>query len=633
MENCEPEFEKARTITGIRREFLNSILRGEKLSGTYYVDGKIHFLITRGWNSWYPSYINVKGGCYTFVTSRHQENDSPEKNPGVIVVDPGFGFLSILRELYGIEFRDIGTIVVSHFHPDHAAGLTEFLTLSFESKHQCEILLNETTFEFFKDYRGGSVNVRELREGQGFRLCSYENQGFMEEIFMTAKRAFHSEIGQRHRSLSLQFNVSRKAVSGYKTSSPDKSLEYDYNIGLLGDTDGNKIYTGSYLDFISEVSQKRNILILHLGSMDSRRCFCGYAHLYYDGLFNLLKEVDMSDKSSQIMNLPDAIVISEFGVELGHIGAIVEGLRPFCLTNNWRFFPYVAKLRETKATNSESLEKYNLYAKMMYLFIQSLPNTSEPTPEYSIQFCFAFPFLLPRAEILGFGKEIQRIKPQFKEKMSNKNKSNAYLPSFRVSLSQDPKDYEWMLDAVDSRLQSTIFAGLRDLFVQANLRKADFKETINKLSTCLFNWSIGYLSRTDVDIVYEREFSSVADFLTRTEVIHNAILSEYTCSLLLLESLFLSQIIKKIGSNLVQTPDENIIPLKTIYCTLVKNFPRFNIVMSDLYLNIRINEEGFQVPLSPVLNIPQQDLESGWNGANKISCKWIDEAIKYVEKE
>jgi len=158
-----------------RESFLEQLVRGELIEPVLGENQQLKFLVARRWNSWYPSYFNTLGGCYVIQTRDNEHcGDKKDKNSGCIVIDPGFGFLNELRHKYKIEPHEIRSIIVSHFHPDHTAGIIEFLTLTHESKHPCNIYLNKTAFEYFKSFQGKYNRIYQLNGGQSVELAKYK---------------------------------------------------------------------------------------------------------------------------------------------------------------------------------------------------------------------------------------------------------------------------------------------------------------------------------------------------------------------------------------------------------------------------------------------------------------------------
>lgn len=91
---------------------------------------KAPFIITnKHWNSWTPAKPSTGG----------EGAKSKSRGGGCLIsdgvhfvaVDPGFGFLDLVYENFGITAYDLDAVVISHDHPDHSAALPELLALRF----------------------------------------------------------------------------------------------------------------------------------------------------------------------------------------------------------------------------------------------------------------------------------------------------------------------------------------------------------------------------------------------------------------------------------------------------------------------------------------------------------------------
>jgi len=248
---------------------------------------KENFLIlARQWNSWYPSSLEVVGGCYFFNV-----------NEEIIIVDPGFNTLEeIIKNK--LDIRLIRHVFVTHFHPDHLESLTKLLTRLTSPTHKIYIYLNSTTFNQFKIYKKNDTEFMELRPGLSLKLdIKIEKPEF--KIDVIVGKAFHREIGGSMNSVGLKFIL----------YSPDK--EKQFKIGFMSDTDGSMEYMEYYKKFYDECQ----ILIPHLGSV--RKFPTGYKHLYLSGVEELLKNISNKNK---------VIFLGEFGFELANDTLFYKGL-------------------------------------------------------------------------------------------------------------------------------------------------------------------------------------------------------------------------------------------------------------------------------------------------------------------
>ena len=295
---------------------------------------QLRFLISRQWNSWYPSYFNSEGGCYA-ITTRDQETD-PYKNNGVIVVDPGIGFMVSLRKFFHIEPQDIKKIFISHFHPDHMAGLIEFATLSYESEFPCDVYLNSTSYSFFRAFQGKYLHIHEIKPGQvkrvfeyNYQSPTYPNKITKESAYVKIINTHHSEISHRHNSLGFIFDFQLSILDSSKTTTGPLK-KYSQKVGIMGDTDGNEHYVDEYIENFSDV----DILILHLGSITSKKFGVGDAHLYLEGVQELLDRWNVPNTTP----VPKRILLSEFGLELGTTNDIANLLSPLLDSHGFSLF-------------------------------------------------------------------------------------------------------------------------------------------------------------------------------------------------------------------------------------------------------------------------------------------------------
>jgi phosphoribosyl 1,2-cyclic phosphodiesterase len=291
-----------------RTEFMNDFVEGRLLTTRPIFESNTPlFAVARRWNSWYPSYFEVEGGCYALI--------SKEKKPNVTVIDPGFGFMNTLRRTLRVEPQDIQNIVVTHFHPDHMAGLVQFITLAFQTNQPCSIYLNKTAYDFFKSFQGGQIKIYELCPGDTIRVTDSDER--TDEITISPKVAHHSEIGLRHQSLGLVIDIRKKGML------PNEA----YRIGLMGDTDGREEYMPNYLNDYKNT----DILILHLGSFtEDNRFGKGDKHLYRKGVLQVLDQI-CKKKDTDFPKLK-LVVLSEFGLELASLDEILEAMGNFYLS-------------------------------------------------------------------------------------------------------------------------------------------------------------------------------------------------------------------------------------------------------------------------------------------------------------
>jgi len=253
--------------------------------------------VGRRWNSWYPSFFEVDGGAYAIIGPEKQNKNNNLSDRPVTIVDPGYKFLKIMKE-YNISVKQMHSCIVSHNHPDHLAGIFEYIncrhTLGIETKYYT----NPTAAEMFKDYLSGELNVINTK----FNLMNYKTRA--NELFKLDFHGFtthHQEIGRISNSLGLTFlsktgdNPAKKCV-------------------ILGDTEFD-ITSKEHNKFIEEiVSSNLSLLVLHIGSSQEKQK--ERKHLYIPGLKSLLLAIEVElMKLEEFKNRRLTVLISEWGLE------------------------------------------------------------------------------------------------------------------------------------------------------------------------------------------------------------------------------------------------------------------------------------------------------------------------------
>jgi len=327
--------ETLRAAVEQRENFLKSILKGKYTEHSFgYGPTKTNqsrFIIARKWNSWYPSYFDIQGGCYAFLLPGMERTGvSEQSGPSAIVIDPGFKFLEALRQ-YGVNASDISAIIVTHYHMDHMAGLVEFLTLinEQESGPICRIYMNETVFESYRSLQTKNVEFCELRADEKILIGRYKRvDGLYECLYLTPFRSHHREMGARSNTLGLLAELC------VKNSQIDQKNLATSRIALLGDTDG----LPENLEEYAKRLEGNDIIVLHLGTIGKRKIFqrysAGDSHLYDAGVARLLSKISRFPKSKS----PLAVVISEFGFELSRMQNYPRIIKSFAPPNDWLLF-------------------------------------------------------------------------------------------------------------------------------------------------------------------------------------------------------------------------------------------------------------------------------------------------------
>jgi len=380
-----------RLETELKEKFLDRVLEG-KYSMKHYDKNAPHFLVLRKWNSWYPSFFDTLGGCYVIVLPGGKKGAKSSKLQNVIVIDPGFRFLDSLRK-YGIEASDVSAVIVTHFHPDHTAGLTEFLTLTQKLQHRCKLYLNDTSFNLFKDCHTGFTQIKRISEGDRICLGSfsrYINVGsrvktkILERVYVEATRVFHREMGDSNQSLGLKilfeahqkqpFSDRQRKDAAVKKETLERGTA---TLGVLGDTDGNVDYFSRYFEDFSD----SDVLILHLGTISAKTVKEKYAlgdkHLYDIGTILLLAEIaDQKRERRKFKNLK-SVVISEFGLEMANIYLLLQTMNLFTGPDEWQAFlnlfdrineKTATKLRKEAGKKMFEFEK-TVFSKLCLLYI------------------------------------------------------------------------------------------------------------------------------------------------------------------------------------------------------------------------------------------------------------------------
>jgi hypothetical protein len=303
-----------------RDRFLDDVVREPMISRAIHVTTDIRFLIGRKWNSWYPSYFKVDGGCYALVLGGDVRADTGDAR--VIVIDPGFRFLEILRAEFDIQPEYIDTVIVTHYHPDHMAGLIEYATLRKKLGRSCDIFLNNTMYSSYSNLASEFINVHRMEPNLVKQIAKRNNCA---EVYIELKPVHHAEIGNCHNSLGLIFDITIPSID----DTPNNPVRY--SIGILGDTDGHEKYLDEYVEHFADV----DLLVLHLGTFNDEKYGQGDKHLYITGTRNLLKRLK-THYSGVHLERKKIVVLSEFGLELGTYRQILEQLSPYLEMNSWR---------------------------------------------------------------------------------------------------------------------------------------------------------------------------------------------------------------------------------------------------------------------------------------------------------
>lgn len=266
------------------------------------------FVVARRWNSWYPSFFNVAGGCYAILCPVCQATNRNR----VIVIDPGFRFLEILAKL-GISVTDIETCIVSHNHPDHIGGAFEYIVSRHVAEKQSTFICNPSAHSLFKDYIQKGININVINSNQELITCRKHpntNCCLALESFDTE----HQELGPQSDSKGIILNF--------------KAYTNPRKIVILGDTSYDSQNHQHFIDKITDHETK--VAILHIGSAQMKERIGG--HLYLEGLLAILNHIGKKLLEVHRRNDDKLIVlISEWGLEhasqeqLREINTVIKG--------------------------------------------------------------------------------------------------------------------------------------------------------------------------------------------------------------------------------------------------------------------------------------------------------------------
>lgn len=265
-----------------REELIKRIVKDSEIIQNF-PDHENFLVLSRQWNSWYPSSLDVEGGCYFFNI-----------NDEIIIIDPGFNTIEEIKKNQ-LDIRLIRHVFITHFHPDHFESLVKILTRITSKNNPITVYINPTAFKQFKIYSKEYTDFIELKPGMVIKLdFQKDDPEIMVNVEVTA--AYHKEIGGANSSIGLKFDI------------VDKYIKKVHVIGFMSDTDGSEKYIDEYCSFYGNC----DILVIHIGSIDKHPT--GYKHLYKDGIISLFNRL-----SDQNLLENKYIFIGEFGFEIAQI--------------------------------------------------------------------------------------------------------------------------------------------------------------------------------------------------------------------------------------------------------------------------------------------------------------------------
>jgi hypothetical protein len=266
------------------------------------------FLVARQWNSWTPSLFPIPGGCYALISPNFRESVRDGQFPAVIVIDPGFRFLEVLRERFGIGAMDIDAVLISHFHPDHVGGLFEYLalrhTIYMKTKRKTHLWLNATTRKVFGKL-SAAFETSTLTPDKPVTILENVSQArsTRSEVIVKPFAVHHWELGNEDASLGFAITISEHELSA---TGGLKQVRFSHEIAIAGDT--------AYFPNLADNIHQADVLVLHLGSFRRKASYGRAKHLYYQGLVKVLEDCGARIRASGRV-VQKMVLISEIGLE------------------------------------------------------------------------------------------------------------------------------------------------------------------------------------------------------------------------------------------------------------------------------------------------------------------------------
>lgn len=254
-------------------------------------------LIARRWNSWYPSFFDVPGGCYAII-----KNDKHRGDVNVTIIDPGFKCLEVLKGL-GVSVADIDTCIVTHNHPDHIGGIFEYMSARYALDLKTKAWCNKATTDMLGDCSGFNMEMKELEKEIETPLFKY-NKGYNSErkLNVIGFSTSHREIGKSSSTIGLSISIFNSKNAGDNLFS--KAV-------ILGDTEYRRPHNNKFIDYLTAETVK--FIVLHVGSTQMKQREGG--HLYYPGLKKILTDIEVALENKGRTSYKMPVLLSEWGLE------------------------------------------------------------------------------------------------------------------------------------------------------------------------------------------------------------------------------------------------------------------------------------------------------------------------------
>ncbi|KKM22979.1 hypothetical protein LCGC14_1619840 [marine sediment metagenome] len=366
-------------------ELLNDLLTTKYIAPKHSLEVpffKGRFIFCREWNSYYPSFYNVIGGCYVIQYGHNYT-----------VIDPGYKTIKALLD-NGIDTRLIKNIIITHNHPDHSGGLIELINLLFtqnkEGKYNYKLYLNPGTLELYKYLEDKRLEIIEIEFNKEYVLNFNKDKNNSEKkISFIPYRAYHKGIGNKQQSLSLIFEI--------------KNIDQLLRFGITSDTDGGRKYIKHYKKIFNNLF----FLVIHLGTLKIKKKFTKVdKHLYLNGLHRLIYK----------LNNVKAFVLQEFGMELMPSFSLSKILSNVVFSNGF-FFPFL--IYNIHLEGKDENFKKNLISLLLPKFFERFGDKSSNkflirgSPNYNInrivEFCHALCLNIKKAKYNKCEKKINDV--------------------------------------------------------------------------------------------------------------------------------------------------------------------------------------------------------------------------------